>query len=70
MVLYTGVGARRDYIHTLEQFKKIAREKLGLRRMTLRKMLQVSGGILINVYIDNNRIQADRLENIPRGLII
>ena len=65
MVLYTGVGARRDYIHTLEQFKKIAREKLGLRRMTLRKMLQVSGGILIN-----NRIQADRLENIPRGLII
>ena len=59
------MGARRDYIHTLEQFKKIAREKLGLRRMTLRKMLQVSGGILIN-----NRIQADRLENIPRGLII
>lgn len=51
VVFYTGIGARRNHIHTTDQFRQIARS-LGLRNKSIRALALETGAMLFYVSVD------------------
>ena len=53
VVFYTGIGARRNHIHTTQQFIRVARG-LGLRDRSVRMLALKTGASLFYVSVDRN----------------
>ena len=63
MIFYTGGYARKNYIHTPDQFVKIANKVFGLntRRLSLKKLTSEMGAILYKVYSTNRGLKISRM---------